>query len=247
MEAIKKITDLRKAVFKIRISGAITGKTLDKLNKELQTQSWRSPVALAVVVNSPGGSAAQSSLIRQRLLAFSKHHHIPIYAFAEDLAASGGYYVMSAGNELYATPGSIIGSIGAIFNLFGIKGLAAKYGIERRSWATSPLDLDERIDPLKELKPDTLKWLEGLVKETKNEFTAVVDEARKERIKVENAKKEEILYNGDVFTADESIKHGLIDKLGVCDEVMKEIFPKYQILDLSKSSKIQRIYQSIFG
>ncbi|CAG9327715.1 unnamed protein product [Blepharisma stoltei] len=245
MEAIKRISDLRKAVFKIRISGCISEKTLEKLNKDLQRKRWRSPVALAIVVNSPGGSAAQSSLIRQRLLAFSKHHHIPVYAFAEDLAASGGYYVMSAANELYATPASLIGSIGARFSLFGIKGLAAKYGIERRSWATSPLDLQERVDPLKELKPDTQKWLAGLVQETGEEFKNVIEESRKGKIKVENAKKDEVLYNGDIFTADESVKHGLIDKFGVCDEVMKEIFPKYEILDLSKVSKIQRIYQSI--
>ncbi|CAG9325200.1 unnamed protein product [Blepharisma stoltei] len=241
MEAFKRFLDLRNAVFKIRISGCITEKTLEKLNKDLKKKAWRRPVALAVVVNSPGGSAAQSSLIRQRLLTFSKQHNIPVFAFAEDLAASGGYYVMSAANEIYATPASLIGSIGARFSLFGIKGLANKYGIERRSWASSPLDLNERIDPLKELKPETQKWLVGLVQDTGVEFKKVVEEARRGKIKVEEAKRDEALYNGDLFTAGESLKYGLIDNYGVCDEIMKEMFPNYQVVDLSKVSKYSKL------
>lgn len=241
MDAIKRFSDLRNAVFKIRVSGVITGKTLAQLNRDLSKKSLRHPVALAVVVNSPGGSAVQSSLIRQRIITYGKHHNIPVYAFAEDVAASGGYYVMTAASELYTTPGSLIGSIGARFSLFGLKGLAAKYGIERRSWATSPLDIDERIDPLKDLKPETQKWLSGLVHETSEEFKRVVEDARKSKITVEATKRDELLYNGDVFTASDALKHGLVDKYGVVDEIIKELFPKHSIIDLSKRNQMEKI------
>mmetsp|Transcript_9649 Transcript_9649/g.14374 ORF Transcript_9649/g.14374 Transcript_9649/m.14374 type:complete len:245 (+) Transcript_9649:6-740(+) len=243
MEGLQRLKELRKAVFKVKISGVITSKTLNKLNKDLKKETWRQPVALALVVNSPGGSAAQSSLLRQRLMAYSTQHKVPIYTFAEDIAASGGYYVMLAGEELYVSQPSLVGSIGARLNFVGLKDLAAKYGIERRSWSTSPLALEERLDPLRDLSSEAEKWVKSMLEQTHNEFKEVVEESRGEKLRG----KTEELFSGDVFTAERALEMGLVDKLGECDQVMKEMFPEYKIVELSKESWLSQMRSKYIG
>ena len=155
---MKGYQDFSNVVYKLRISGVITGKTLEKVSNELTNKSFFKPVALAVIVNSPGGSAAHSSLIFHRLQSFSKHHKIPILSFAEDIAASGGYYIMCAGQQIYATTNlSLIGSIGALSSFFSIKDLANRYGVERRTWASSNFDINLRFDQFQDVSKDTVQ------------------------------------------------------------------------------------------
>ena len=172
-------------VFKLRISGVIRGDTLEKVTRDLSKKSFLKPSALAVVVNSPGGSAAHSSLIYNRLVYFAKAHKIPILTFAEDVAASGGYYIMCAGEKLYASsPLSLIGSIGARSTFIGIKGLLGKYGIERRSWASSEYDIHKRLDPLAELSEESKQWMQNMLSETGAEFQRIVVDNRKDKLTI---------------------------------------------------------------
>ena len=228
------------AVFKVRIYGRIGHNTLKKLNRDLSKNQSHKPLALAVCVNSPGGSPAYSSLVRQRILAFSRKHDVPVFAFAEDMAASGGYYVLTAGSELYACHNSLLGSIGARFDFYGMKKTFAGWGIERRNWG-GLAPIEQRIDPLRDIEPGSQKWMQQMVDETREEFARVVEASREGKLK---APKEE-LFNGDVFSGATAVQNGLIDKLGICDEIMNEIYPSYKIKDISKESKLEKLREKI--
>jgi serine protease SohB len=234
-------------VYKLRISGVINGKTLEKVRKDLLKYPYYKPVALLVVVNSPGGSAAHSSLIYNRLVAFGKEHKIPIYSFAEDVAASGGYYAMCAGTSLYASsPLSLVGSIGAVSSFFSIKELINKYGIERRSWASSEHDLAFRFDPLKELNPDAKAWMQNMLYDTNLEFKNIVSYAREGKIKVPDDKKDELLFNGDVFNATKALELGLIDGQADCDDILDREFPSFKVVDVSRETRIEKIMRRFY-
>src|SRR5919107_116422 len=88
--------------------------------------------AVALVINSPGGSAAQSHLIFKRIRSLSEEKQLPVIAFVEDAAASGGYMIACAADEIYADPASIVGSIGVVSASFGFHELIERLGIERR-------------------------------------------------------------------------------------------------------------------
>lgn len=245
MEAVQRLRDLYSCVCKIRISGAIDHKLVAKVTRELESTRWSSVKALALVVNSPGGSAAQSSILRQRIQNFGLQHGCPVLAFTEDMAASGGYYVLTAGEELFVTPGSLIGSIGARFNLFGLKDFATKQGVERRSWSTSTVSFEDRVDPLREIKPEVVKWAQGLLADTHTEFKEVVTQARKHKLSPDAKFLEENVFNADVFQADKALELGLVDSIGYVTDVLKERFPKYRVVDLSKPSTREIIAQRL--
>src|SRR5574343_71727 len=102
-------------VFKLRVSGVITSKTYDKLFKDLQKFRRVTPQALVLTVNSPGGSATDSDLIYKAIRSYAEKHNIPVHSFGEDVAASGGYYIMCAGDTLHASSSlSLFGSIGSV-------------------------------------------------------------------------------------------------------------------------------------
>ena len=235
------------AVIKLHISGIITGKTLEKVTKDLSKTSFLTPLALALVINSPGGSAAHSSLIYHRIQSFGLLHKIPILSFAEDVAASGGYYIMCAGEGLYASsPLSLIGSIGAMSSFITMKDLINRYGIERRSWASSPKNIAARLDPLSDVSEETKDWMQGMLTETNREFQRVVTQRRGEKITVAVERRNEEVFNGDVFSAEKAGGLGLIDGVARCDDVLRERFPKARIAEVSKEGRLEKIINSFY-
>ena len=235
------------AVIKLHITGAITGKSLEKLSKDLSKASFFTPLALALVVNSPGGSAAHSSLIFHRIQSFARLHHIPVLAFAEDMAASGGYYIMCAGESLYASsPLSLIGSIGALSSFITVKALVNRYGIEGRNWTSSPKDIRTRLNPMEDLGEEAKRWMQGMLGETNTEFQRVVTESRKGRLTVVEGKRGEVIFNGDVFNVEEAVGFGLIDGIAGCDEVIGGRFPKARVVEVSKESRVEKIINSLY-
>lgn len=228
------------AVFKLRISGVINSKTLSKLHRDLSKWTLHSPLMLAVTVNSPGGSAAISSIIRKYLRCYSLKHSIPVYTFAEDLATSGGYYIMTAGDTLYANPTSLIGSIGAQFNTFLLKDLAEKYGVERRSWASNEYVLDYALDPLGEIGEKARGMIGEMLGASTAEFVGVVEESRGGKLRVPSEKRGELIYNGDVFSAGQAAEIGLVDRIGNCDDFISEVYSGKRVIDLSKEGIVEK-------
>lgn len=236
---------LPKKVFKVYISGIINDKTYTQLVKDLNKTQLFPSVPLFIVINSPGGSAAHSDLIYKRIRAYASINKVQIFTFAEDVAASGGYYIMCAGDYLYASsPLSLFGSIGAVSAIPNIKDLATKYGIERRYFSTNPLDFFGTTDPLQDYTAEKSKKVASVLKEVNEEFKKIVLANRKDKLTIAEDKRNNVLFNGDVFLANKALEYGLIDGIGRCDDVIKEKFPDRKVQDLSKKRILTKLSEA---
>lgn len=174
--------------------------------------------AVALVINSPGGSAAQSSLIAGHIRRLAEEKEVPVYAFVEDVAASGGYWLACAADEIYAQEVSIVGSIGVISTSFGFQELIERYGVERRVH-TAGTD-KSFLDPFLPEKPADVKRLKDVQKDLHEAFIDWVTERRADKLKGED----KTLFEGQFWTAGTALKKGVIDALGDARSVAREKF-----------------------
>jgi signal peptide peptidase SppA len=164
---------------------------------------------VAVVINSPGGSPVQSHLIFTRLRQLAREKEKRIYVFCEDIAASGGYFLALAGDEIYADPSSIVGSIGVISASFGLDKLMDRFGIERRVH-TAGKDKGA-LDPFRPERPEDVTLLKGLQRDVHEVFIGVVKERRAGKLNGS----EDDLFSGSFWSATRARELGLID--GIAD------------------------------
>ena len=146
--------------------------------------SLKGAKAVALIVNSPGGSPVQSSLIYKRIRSLAEEKELPVYAFAEDVAASGGYMIACAADEIYADESSVIGSIGVVSAGFGFTGLIEKLGVERRVHTAG--ESKAMLDPFQPEKEEDVKRLETLQRDVHENFKKLVRDARGDRLKVDD-------------------------------------------------------------
>jgi serine protease SohB len=173
--------------------------------------------AVALLINSPGGSPVQSSLIFNRVRALAEEKKLPVYAFAEDVAASGGYMLACAADEIYADPSSIVGSIGVISSGFGFVGLIERLGIERRVYTSG--ESKSMLDPFRPENSEDVQRLLALQKEVHENFKALVRERRGSRL--HDAAD---LFTGEFWAAKGALERGLIDGIGDCRSVLRAKF-----------------------
>jgi signal peptide peptidase SppA len=174
-------------------------------------------VAVALAINSPGGSPAQSALIQGRIRQFAAEKNVPVLAFAEDVAASGGYWLALAADEIFATEGSIVGSIGVISAGFGFTEVLKRFGIERRVYTAG--EHKGMLDPFQPEDPDDVARLKALQIDLHDGFKAIVRSRRGARLK-EDAE----LFSGAIFTGRQALARGLIDGIGELRFVLRERF-----------------------
>ncbi len=218
------VRDAVPTVSVVRLNGAIGGAgfgrhglNLAALEIPLRRAFGRRGVkAVALVINSPGGSAVQSAQIAERVRQLSEEKDVPVYAFMEDVAASGGYWLACAADEIYANPMSIVGSVGVIAATFGFHELLGKIGVERRLYAQG--DNKSMLDPFRPEDPDDVKRLLDLQKDIHGQFKAYVKSRRGEKLNGTDKS----LFNGDVWTGEKAVKKGLIDGLGEMRTVMRK-------------------------
>ena len=148
--------------------------------------------AVALLVNSPGGSPTQSALVADRIRGLAAEHDVPVLAFCEDVAASGGYWLACAADDIYAHPTSIVGSIGVVSQSFGLEGLLARIGVERRLYTAG--EAKARLDPFLPEKPEDVVWLRGLQDQLHEMFRDWVVERRGDRLATDVE-----LFNGEVW------------------------------------------------
>lgn len=178
--------------------------------------------AVALLINSPGGSPTQSALVADRIRGLAQEHRVPVLAFCEDVAASGGYWLACAADEIYAHPTSIVGSIGVISQGFGLEGLIQRFGIERRLYTAG--GSKSRLDPFLPEKPEDVEWLRDLQDQLHVLFQDWVTERRGDRLK-----EDEDLFTGEVWTGARAVEVGLVDGLGTPRGVLTERFPDAEL------------------
>lgn len=164
--------------------------------------------AVALAINSPGGSPVQSALIARRIRALAEENNVPVIAFAEDVAASGGYWLACAADEIYADENSLIGSIGVVSAGFGFQDLLANHGIERRVHTAG--DKKAMLDPFRPEDPKDVTRLKAIQKDMHESFKDLVRTRRGERLKGS----ERTLFSGEFWTARRALELGLVDGLG---------------------------------
>jgi serine protease SohB len=211
----------------VRLSGVIVagsrfgarGLSLDATSSLLgKAFGTKGAKAVALAINSPGGSPVQSALIATRIRLLATEKNLPVIAFVEDVAASGGYWLALAGDEIYAEEASLLGSIGVVTSSFGLYRLIERLGIERRLHTAG--ERKSLLDPFLPEDPADVARLSGLQQDIHESFK---DHVRRRRAgKIDAA--DETLFSGDVLTGRMALARGLIDGIGDIRSVIRARF-----------------------
>lgn len=210
----------------LRLSGVIgvatplrPGLTLAGLARALDRAFGMSRIkAIALSINSPGGSAAQSHLIHRRIRQLADEKEIPVIAAVEDVAASGGYMIACAADEIVCDATSIVGSIGVIGATFGLDQAIQKLGIERRIYTAG--EHKAMLDPFLPEKPEEVERIKAIQRDIHEVFIDLVRTSRGARL----AGPEKTLFSGEFWTAPTALGYGLIDRIGDLRGYLRERF-----------------------
>src|ERR1043165_3293997 len=210
----------------VRLTGVIgfstplrPGLTLASVAKPLERAfAWPRARAVALLINSPGGSAVQSHLVLQRIRQVAAENERPVIAFVEDVAASGGYMIACAADEIVADPSSIVGSIGVIGASFGFTKLIEKIGIERRIYTSGTNKA--MLDPFLPENPDHVARLKAIQEDIHATFIDLVKSRRGARLTAPEAE----LFSGKYWAGKKGIEYGLVDRIGDLRSTLRERF-----------------------
>src|ERR1700704_1972556 len=200
----------------VRLSGVIgavtplrPGMSLAGVAKTLERAfAIKNAKAVALVINSPGGSPVQSRQIFLRIRQLAAEKKLPVLVFVEDVAASGGYMLACAGDEIFCDPSSILGSIGVVGGSFGFQDLIRKIGVERRLYTAGAHKA--MLDPFQPENPDDVARVKALQGEIHAIFIALVKQSRGARLKGAD----EVLFTGEYWAGETSVALGLADAIG---------------------------------
>ena len=217
----------KKIVPLIRLSGVIGNVGRFKQGIDFSGQeeiikkafSLKKAPCVAISINSPGGSPVQSHLIYNFIRQQAQKNKKKVIVFAEDVAASGGYLIACAGDEIYANSSSIIGSIGVIYSSFGFTELIKKIGIERRVHTAGKNK--STLDPFLEEKKEDVERLKNIQLDLHKDFIEVVEKSRSTKLKKDKGIE---LFSGEFWSGRKSLELGLIDGIGNADQILKEKF-----------------------
>ena len=196
------------------------------------------------MVNSRGGSPVYSSMIGQRILSFVDQHKVPYYTFAEDVAASGGQWLISSGHYSYASANSLVGSIGVISGQAAARKILSENQISQTHVTTSENLIEYKLNPMRvdEVSDENVEWSRRIQDSIFVEFEKFIRKQRGD--KLDQSKLEQI-FSADVFSGVKAKELGLIDEIGLCEPVMKEKFPGVEIKNFSKKNVFEDIQQNI--
>ncbi len=217
-------------------SGAITLAGLEKAIDRAFAPKRLAAVALSI--NSPGGSVVQSALVANRIRARAEERGVPVLAFAEDVAASGGYWLACAGDEIFADENSLVGSIGVIFAGFGFADLIARHGVERRVHTAGAHK--GMLDPFRPQNADEVERLRAVQREMHESFIAHVRRRRGRRLTAAD----ETLFSGEFWTGRRAVELGLIDGIGDLRSVLRDRFgERVRIRTIAQRRGLRRYFR----
>jgi signal peptide peptidase SppA len=229
----------KKTIPHIKLSGVIgnVGKFkqgIDFSGQEeiiLKAFSLKKAPCVAITVNSPGGSPVQSHLIYNLIKQQAEKNKKKVIVFAEDVAASGGYLIACAGDEIYANSSSIIGSIGVIYSSFGFTELIKKIGVERRVHTAGKNK--STLDPFLEEKKEDIERLKTIQLDLHRDFINVVEKSRGSKLK----KSEIELFSGEFWSGSKAKELGLIDEVGDANQILRKKFGEDIVIKKFEKSK----------
>lgn len=193
----------------------LSGKTLEPVLK----RAFRKGIAgVALAINCPGGSPVQSAIIARRIRQLAEEHKLPVYAFCEDVAASGGYWLACAADEIYADENSIVGSIGVISMGFGFPETLKKLGVERRVHTAG--DNKSQLDPFQPERKEDVARLEMMLGDMHDSFKSMVRQRRAGKLKGDETE----LFSGLYWRGGKAVELGLIDGLGHLNDELRRKF-----------------------
>jgi signal peptide peptidase SppA len=218
----------------VRLSGVIgiatplkSALTLASVARPLERAfGMRRARAVALQINSPGGSPVQSHLIYRRIRQLATESGRPVIAFAEDVAASGGYMIACAADEIVCDPSSLVGSIGVVGGSFGFSKLIDKLGIERRLYTSG--DHKAMLDPFLPEKPEDVERLKSVQREIHEGFIELVKRSRGARLKGP----EKTVFSGEYWTGSKAIELGLADAIGDLRSTLRARFGEDVLMPL---------------
>jgi signal peptide peptidase SppA len=179
-------------------------------------------IAVALSINSPGGAATQSALVGDRIRGLAEEKKVPVLAFCEDVAASGGYWLACAADEIFAHPTSIVGSIGVVSRSFGLSELLDRIGVELRLYTAG--EHKARLDPFLPARDEDVQWLTDMQSQLHRQFVAWVRERRGPKLDDSGE-----LFDGEVWIGQKAVDLGLVDGLGTLREIVGKRYPDAEI------------------
>ena len=200
--------------------------------------------SVAVLINSPGGSPVQSSLIFKRIRQLAEEKGKKVYVFCEDVAASGGYYLAIAGDEIYADPSSIIGSIGVISQGFGFDKAIEKLGIDRRVYTSG--HSKSTLDPFMPEQPEDVERLQAIQRDVHDVFIGIVKERRLGKLKALDSE----LFSGAFWSGPKAQELGLIDGISDLRSKMQQLHGadvRLRVVEPSKPGLLGRLRRLMPG
>ena len=218
----------------VRLSGLIgavtplrQGMTLATVARTLERAfSMRNAKAVALLINSPGGSPVQSRQIYLRIRQLAAEKKLPVLVFVEDVAASGGYMIACAGDEIFCDPSSILGSIGVVGGGFGFQDLIQKIGVERRLYTAGAHKA--MLDPFQPENPDDVARLKSIQREIHAIFIALVRQSRGARLKGAD----DVLFTGEYWAGESSVSLGLADGIGDLRSTLRSRYGEKVVMPL---------------
>jgi len=231
----------------VRLSGVIAaggglrrGISLEGVEPQLKKAfSIRRAKAVALIINSPGGSPVQSALIGKRVRDLARKADVPVLAFCEDVAASGGYWLAASADEIYANAASIIGSIGVVSAGFGFDRAIERLGIDRRVYTAG--DQKAILDPFRPESEEDVARLKSLQADIHRQFIAHVVERRGGKLKGAH----EDLFSGAFWTGETAVDLGLVDGLGDCRSLVTKRFG--EDVDLLNIQPRKKLFSGVGG
>lgn len=223
---IRKLVEPVPFVPVVRLNGVIgaaarfrSGLSLEAVAPLLEKAfSFKDASAVALIINSPGGAATQSGLMYKRIRDLAEEKEKKVYAFAEDVTASGGYMLALAADEIYVHEASMVGSIGVVSGGFGFPKAMEKIGVERRLYTAG--ESKAMLDPFSPEKEDDVERIKVLQAEIHEYFKSLVRERRGDKLKEARKK----LFSGDIWVGKQAVRAGLVDEVGDIRTVLRRDF-----------------------
>ena len=234
LPVINERVDRRPVVAVVRLQGVISPSPSPVSRGTINLNSVESALkrafehdrllAVALAINSPGGAPTQSALVTERIRQLAADKKVPVLAFCEDVAASGGYWLACAADEIYAHATSMVGSIGVVSAGFGFTGLLDRFGVQRRVHTAGTHKV--RLDPFSPESEEDVAWLRGLHAELHQQFIDLVKDRRGGKL----TGADDELFTGEVWTGRRALELGLIDGLGTMRSLLAQRFGDAHIL-----------------